>query len=135
MRGRFGAGLLGVLVIGLLFGAASLSASLLGWGCPVQHFTGVPCPGCGLSRAVYALLRLDFAAAFRYHPMVYVLPPVVLYVLFGKKPLLGSKTRERGGPCAAFLCWINPARLLAYIRYFVVYYKITGHISRRKTQL
>ena len=95
MRGRLGAGLLGVLVIGLLFGAASLSASLLGWGCPVQHFTGVPCPGCGLSRAVYALLRLDFAAAFRYHPMVYVLPPVVLYVLFGKKPLLGSKTRER----------------------------------------
>ena len=84
-----------MLVIGVLFGAASLSASLLGWGCPVQHFTGVPCPGCGLSRAVYALLSLDFAVAFRYHPMVYVLPPVVLYVLFGKKPLLGSKTRER----------------------------------------
>ena len=54
-----------------------------------------PAPGCGLSRALFALLRLDFAAAFRYHPMIYVLPPVALYTLFGKKPLLGSKTCER----------------------------------------
>ena len=44
---------------------------------------------------MFALLRLDFAAAFRYHPMIYVLPPVALYTLFGKKPLLGSKTCER----------------------------------------
>ena len=27
--------------------------------------------------------------------MVFVLPPVVLYALFGKKPLLGSKKLER----------------------------------------
>ena len=42
-----------------------------------------------------ALLRLDFRTALRFHPMVFVLPPVVLYALFGKKPLLGSKKLER----------------------------------------
>ena len=60
-----------------------------------QYLTGVPCPGCGLSRALAALLRLDFWTALRFHPMVFVLPPVVLYVLFGKKPLFGSKNLER----------------------------------------
>lgn len=88
-------GLYGLLVLAVMAALAMLTAVTLGWNCPVQHFTGVPCPGCGLSRAAMALLRLDFDAAFRYHPMVFVLPPVVLYAPFGKKPLLGSKTRER----------------------------------------
>ncbi|HIX91233.1 MAG TPA: DUF2752 domain-containing protein [Candidatus Agathobaculum pullicola] len=87
-------GIYGLLVLLMLFAAALVSSSLLGWGCPVQHFTGVPCPGCGLSRAVFALLRLDFWTAFRYNPMIYVLLPVVLLVLFRKKPLLGTKKRE-----------------------------------------
>ena len=95
MRSRIRQGLCGLAVLAVLFAGAYLSASILGWGCPLQHFTGVPCPGCGLSRAAFALLRLDFMAAVRYHPMICVLPPVVLYVLFGKKPLLGSKKRER----------------------------------------
>ena len=95
MHGRIRQGLCGLAVLAALFAGAYLSASILGWGCPVQHFTGVPCPGCGMSRAAFALLRLDFAAAFRYHPMIFVLSPVVLYVLFGKKPLLRTKTRER----------------------------------------
>lgn len=95
MRGRVRQGICGLLVIGALFTGAYVCASLLGWGCPLQHFTGIPCPGCGMSRALCALLRLDFGAALRWHPMIYVLPPVVLYTLFGKKPLLGSKTRER----------------------------------------
>lgn len=88
-------GMCGLLVLLAMTAAAFVSSSVLGWGCPLQHFTGIPCPGCGLSRAVVALLRLDFGLAFRYHPMIYVLPPVVLLVLFRQKPLLGSERRER----------------------------------------
>lgn len=88
-------GIYGLLVLLVMTAAAYASASVLGWGCPVWHFTGIPCPGCGLSRAAFALLRLDFWTAFRYHPMIYVLPPVVLLVLFRKKPLFGSQKRER----------------------------------------
>ena len=95
MKRRLLPGVCALLVLGALFAGAYLTASVLGWSCPLQHFTGIPCPGCGMSRAGFALLRLDFAAAFRYHPMIYVLPPVLLYALFGRKPLLGAKRRER----------------------------------------
>lgn len=50
--------------------------------CLFRQFFGVICPGCGMSRALIACSRLDFAAAFRYHPMVFSLP--VLFLLFWK---------------------------------------------------
>ena len=43
-------------------------------GCPFRFLTGIPCPGCGMTRAVWALIRLDFSAAFRYHPLVFLMP-------------------------------------------------------------
>ena len=95
MPERIRRGLNGLLVLLLLGALAYASALLFGWNCPVKYLTGVPCPGCGLSRALAALLRLDFRAALRLHPMIFVLPPVVLYALFGRKPLLGSKIHER----------------------------------------
>lgn len=38
-------------------------------GCPFRFFLGVPCPGCGMTRAFLSLLRLDFKMAFAYHPL------------------------------------------------------------------
>lgn len=36
--------------------------------CPIRHFTGIPCPGCGMSRALGCLLRLDIAGSLRCNP-------------------------------------------------------------------
>ncbi len=44
------------------------------FGCPIRFFTGICCPGCGMTRAVFELLRLDFASAFKMHPLVFLLP-------------------------------------------------------------
>ena len=41
-----------------------------------------PCPGCGMTRAVLAALRLDLAAAFGYHAMFWSMPVLFLYFLF-----------------------------------------------------
>lgn len=41
--------------------------------CPVVLFTGFPCPGCGMTRAVFAVLRGNFRLAWKLHPFVYVL--------------------------------------------------------------
>ena len=49
--------------------------------CPTALFLGVPCPGCGLTRATLALLRGDFATALHLHPLVFLLTPLFAYAL------------------------------------------------------
>ncbi|MGO5052250.1 DUF2752 domain-containing protein [Lachnospiraceae bacterium LCP25S3_G4] len=48
--------------------------------CPMVIITGIPCPGCGLTRAAKLLLQLRFADAWKMHPFIY--PIVMLAVLF-----------------------------------------------------
>ena len=54
--------------------------SVLGIGCPIKFFTGVSCPGCGMTRAWEAVLHLDFAQAFAFHPL-FLLGPLVLVLI------------------------------------------------------
>lgn len=51
-------------------------------GCPIKFFTGVSCAGCGMSRATFALLHLNFKEAFALHPLV-LCPPIfiITYIL------------------------------------------------------
>lgn len=51
--------------------------------CPIKFVTGVSCPGCGMTRAWLSVLRLDFAAAFYYHPL-FMAPPIAAVVFFLK---------------------------------------------------
>ncbi len=48
-------------------------------GCPIRFFTGVPCPGCGMTRAVIALLKFEPKAAYQYHPMIIIMPFIGLW--------------------------------------------------------
>ena len=38
-----------------------------GWPCPVRTWLGLPCPGCGLSRACAALLRGEWQESLTFH--------------------------------------------------------------------
>ncbi|MBD2079206.1 DUF2752 domain-containing protein [Leptolyngbya sp. FACHB-17] len=40
---------------------------LPGWQCPIRYGLGIPCPGCGLSRATLELLHGHFDHALRIH--------------------------------------------------------------------
>lgn len=62
---------------------AYLLMFLAGITCPIKFSTGVSCPGCGMTRACLSALRLDFAAAFEYHPLwVALLPSAVAILIF-----------------------------------------------------
>lgn len=65
-----------------LYGVALSLFLLTDLDCLIRHFTGLICPGCGMSRAWMAVLRLDFAAAFHYHPMFWSVPALALYILY-----------------------------------------------------
>ncbi len=38
------------------------------WPCVFAEITGLPCPGCGLTRATSALLRGDWRTSWQFHP-------------------------------------------------------------------
>ena len=46
--------------------------------CPTALFFGVPCPGCGLTRATLALANGDLAGAFHFHPLAPILAPLFI---------------------------------------------------------
>lgn len=60
---------------GILLAAAYLGATgLLGIPvCPMVLLTGLPCPGCGMTRAALLFLKGHWLQAFWMHPFFYVL--------------------------------------------------------------
>ena len=59
-------------LVALAASAVNIYGFASGMGCLVLHLTGIPCPGCGLTRANFAFIRGDIAAAFSYHPMFFM---------------------------------------------------------------
>lgn len=48
--------------------------------CPIKKITGLYCPGCGITRMLLSLLKLDFYKAFRYNPLVFISLPIGIYL-------------------------------------------------------
>jgi len=60
---------------------AVLAILAVGWRCPVLLVAGVPCPTCGMTRAVRLALHGDLAGATRLHPLMWIAVPVVTLFL------------------------------------------------------
>ena len=84
---------------------------LTGSICPMYAFTGIPCPGCGLTRAGICLLTLDLTGAFRMNPFIFpvaallILWAVCRYILRKKIPF--------------WLIWCASAVLAAMILFYI----------------
>lgn len=76
-----------LLTVGFLlyYLAAYIIMKSLGIGCVFRHFLGIPCPGCGMTRAAVCLLRLDFVGAVKNNVTVFFMPYVFAYVIFDFK--------------------------------------------------
>lgn len=67
------------------FTVAYLLMEQTGIGCIYLYYLGIPCPGCGMTRALVCVLQCDFVAAFQFHPLIFAMPYVFTYILFPLK--------------------------------------------------
>lgn len=68
----------------LLLAALSPPEGLGFIGCPSRVVTGVPCPGCGITRSMTLLMRGRVSASLETHPFgVFILPLLAGIVLAG----------------------------------------------------
>ncbi len=81
MKGKYKTVVEAVIAVVLAFALFNL----LGHGCPIRLFTGVSCPGCGMTRAWLSILRFDFKSAFMYHPLFWIPPVGAALWLFRRK--------------------------------------------------
>ena len=85
--------------------------------CPVAALTGFPCPGCGMTRAVSAILRGDFSAAWKLHPFSY--PIVILSAAFAwKRYVCGDDGRKFLIPAVVVLALMIPFYAWRMLMYF-----------------
>ncbi len=75
-----------VLLVGLL------AMGIPGWPCPLLQTLGIPCPGCGLTRATFLLLRGDVQGSLTYHAFA---PVFLLGIsIIGSAGLLPQRVRQ-----------------------------------------
>lgn len=77
---------------GLLLAAVYvLGANFLGISsCPMVLLTGLPCPGCGLTRAALLFLQGHWKEAWQMHPFFYILLGLAV-LAFIQRYLIGRK--------------------------------------------
>ena len=49
--------------------------------CPIHKITKLYCPGCGITRMLFAILNLNFYQAFRYNPLLFITIPFWLFYI------------------------------------------------------
>jgi hypothetical protein len=99
-----------LLAFGLLAGTLLLPLVAFDWVtapgslvlCPLRAVTGVPCPSCGLTRALAHLERGHWAEAVRFHPfaplvflLVLALAVMLAFELVTGKTIIGNPLKNR----------------------------------------
>lgn len=64
-------------IVGALCGVLSVPLWLGLPMCSFAAMTGLPCPGCGLTRSTHAILRGDLAHAFHTQPFAFIISPLL----------------------------------------------------------
>ena len=74
--------------------------------CPFLMFTGFTCPGCGSTRALHRLLHGDVIGAFQFNPMMFLLLPILLFVLVRHTAAVFRNRRIKGNQVNAAYIWM-----------------------------
>lgn len=72
-----------ILIIIILFIIASLVLYNIGYICPIKKVFNIYCAGCGTTRMIISLLKLDIYQAFRYNSLMFILGIIFLiYIIY-----------------------------------------------------
>lgn len=78
-----------------LWGLLILGCLVLFYDCPFRFFLGIPCMGCGMTRAMLACLRLDFVSAFYYHPLFGVVIAIGVFWVLDRMQIYRMESKKR----------------------------------------
>ena len=89
------------ILFAVLLHAVLVVLRLPSWSCPIREILGLPCPGCGISRSIIALLHGDLETSISIHAF----GPFFLFAIgvLGIVNLLPSHQRH------PFICLVNNA--------------------------
>jgi len=62
-----------------------LANRIFGYVCPSEILLGLPCPGCGLTRAALLLAKGDISGSLNMNPMLLFIPVYFILVICKKK--------------------------------------------------
>lgn len=65
-------------IVGWFYYAVDPSSGLMP-RCAFKHITSYDCPGCGVQRALHALLHGDIATAWHYNAFIFFAIPVAIF--------------------------------------------------------
>jgi len=94
-----------------------VSNLLFGEFCPMRIFAGLPCPGCGATRASLMVLTFRWAEALEMNPTVFLWIPYILFLLYQR--YIGKKQPKLSN---ILLVLIGVAVLIWYVVGMALYF-------------
>lgn len=103
-----------LIVLAAAFAAFFIVRVLVDSGswCAFRTFTGLPCPGCGLTSAGVALLRGNWIQSLKFHPfLIPVLCVIGIAIFYKRIPILATLYKCK---------WLYLIFLILFIGFYIV---------------
>ncbi len=72
-----------LLIVIISFIISYLLFIIVDIGCPLNTLFGIDCAGCGVTRMLLSILKLDFYQAFRFNPFMFItIIFMILYLVY-----------------------------------------------------
>ena len=94
------------LVIGVVVVAYYSICNIFNITCPIKYMTGVPCPTCGMTRAMLALMRLDIKGYIEYNPMAFFMF-LTVFLYLHREHVKSVKIKKWIDLCAVVVLTVN----------------------------
>ena len=110
-----------VLLVPLALAVYYIIVRIIGFGIPCifRVVTGFKCPGCGVSRMLMALLQLDLKGAFLENRVLFVLLPLLVFIIL-RAAYLYVTQKKPGNTAAAITKILYPALIVILLLWGVL---------------